>query len=150
MESLIRTAAVYAVLLLLFRVIGRRMLGQLTNFDFVLLLIIGEAVQNALLANDYSMTNALVSVLTILALDIFLSLLKQKSPVIERVTEGLPFVIVDHGKLLEDRLDRARVDSADILEAARMKMGLERIEQIKYAVLEKTGEISIIPMDKAR
>jgi uncharacterized membrane protein YcaP (DUF421 family) len=150
MESLIRTAAVYAVLLLLFRVIGRRMLGQLTNFDFVLLLIIGEAVQNALLANDYSMTNALVSVLTILALDIFLSLLKPKSPVIERVTEGLPFVIVDHGKLLEDRLDRARVDSADILEAARMKMGLERIEQIKYAVLEKTGEISIIPMDKAR
>src|SRR5687768_8812751 len=104
MESLLRAAFVYALMLLLFRVVGRRTLGQLTNFDFVLLLIISECTQNALISTDYSLTNAFISVVTILSLDILLSLLKQKSPLIERVAEGLPYVIVDHGKLIEDRL----------------------------------------------
>jgi len=150
MEPFVRAASIYFVLFLLFRVAGRRTLAQLTNFDFVLLLIIGEAVQNGLLGNDFSLTNAFLTVLTLITLDIVLSLLKQWVPFLEKAMDGMPFVIVDHGKMLKDRMNKSRVDEMDVLEAARGKMGLERMEQIKYAVLEKTGEISIVPADNAR
>jgi uncharacterized membrane protein YcaP (DUF421 family) len=150
MESFMRGASVYFVLLILFRLAGRRTLAQLTNFDFVLLLIIGEAVQNGLLGNDFSLTNAFLTVLTLISLDIVFSLFKQYVPTLEKIADGVPFIIVDHGKMLEDRMNRSRVDAGDVLEAAREKMGLERMDQIKYAVLEKSGEISIIPMDEWR
>ena len=145
METFLRAALVYIALLVVFRLAGRRVLAQLTNFDLILMLIISESVQNGLVGNDFSLTNALILVLTLITMDIVFSLLKLRQPLIEKMVDGLPFVLVDHGKPLEDRLKNSRVDEDDIMEAARNKMGLERMEQIKYAVLEKSGEISIIP-----
>jgi uncharacterized membrane protein YcaP (DUF421 family) len=135
----------YFFLLVLFRIAGRRTLGQMTNFDFVLLLIISEATQNAMIGNDYSMTNGILVILTLVGIDIVLSLLKQRFPMMERHLEGLPLVLVDEGRPLKDLMYRARVDEHDILSSAREKHGLERMEQIKYAVLETNGGISIIP-----
>lgn len=140
-----RSALIYLFLLLVFRIAGKRSLSQTTTFEFVLLLVIGEATQQALLGNDFSITNAFLVIATLIGLDLLLSRIKQVSPRFDDIMESVPLVIVDHGKLLKDRMKKVRVDEEDILEAARSLHGLERLDQIKYAVVEKTGSISIIP-----
>ncbi len=145
MDSILRALTMYVFLLVLFRIAGRRTLAEMTNFDFVLLLIISEATQNAMIGNDYSITNGVLVILTLIGVDIGLSVMKQRYPLMERYMDGMPLVIVDEGRPLKDLMDRARVDEQDILASARDKHGLERMEQIKYAVLERNGGISIIP-----
>jgi uncharacterized membrane protein YcaP (DUF421 family) len=148
MESVVRAIAIYGILLVLFRMIGKRSLGQITTFDFVLLLIISEAIQNGMVGENYSLTNAIVVVLTLVIIDVGLSLLKGRAPGVEKWLEGVPLVIVEHGRPLLDRMKKARVDESDVLSFARRLHGLERMEQIKYAVLERSGDISIIPWDQ--
>ena len=145
MDSILRGAVVYVVLLILFRISGKRSLAQITTFDFVLLLIIAEAIQQAMIDADDSMTNAFLIVVTLLGLDISLSLLKGHSQLLEKLVDDVPLVIVEDGRPLKDRMDKARVDESDILQSARELQGLERMDQIKYAVLERSGGISIVP-----
>lgn len=145
MDAVLRAAAIYVLFLLVFRVSGKRALGQMTTFDFVLLLIVAEASQQALLAQDYSITNAAIIVATLCVLDAALSRWKFRSPRLDRILEGVPVLLVADGRLLTESLDAERVDLDDILTAARAHHGLERLEQIRYAVLERNGGISIIP-----
>jgi uncharacterized membrane protein YcaP (DUF421 family) len=145
MDSVLRAVAIYAILLIIFRLSGKRSLAQITTFDFVLLLVIGEATQQALLGDDFSLINAFMVILTLLGLDIGLSLLKQRSKTLERWMDDTPLVIVEDGRPLKERMDKARIDESDILAAARELQGLERMDQIKYAVLERSGGVSIIP-----
>jgi uncharacterized membrane protein YcaP (DUF421 family) len=144
-ESVLRAAAVYGLLLVLFRITGKRSLGQITTFDFILLLIISEAIQNGMVGTSYSVTNALVLIVTLVVIDIGLNVVKTRLPRVEQWLEGTPLVIVEDGRPLHDRLQSSRVDVSDVLRAARCAHGLERMEQIKYAVLERNGQISIIP-----
>lgn len=148
METVLRGVAIYVILLIVFRIAGRRTLSQATTFDFVLLLIVGETTQQALLGNDYSITNAFLLVITLIGIDIGLSLLKQRSAKLDQLIDGVPLIIVEDGRLLKQRMAKARVDEHDVLTAARETQGLERLEQIKYAVLEANGGISIIPHQK--
>lgn len=150
MDAILRAFAIYAFLLLIFRLAGRRALAQMTNFDLVLMLIVSEATQQALLGNDFSLTNAFLVILTLVGLDIAISLWKQRSPQIEKLIDGVPMVILEDGRLLKDRMNKARVDESDIMTAARELQGLERIDQIKYAVLERSGGISIIPKQNSK
>ncbi len=145
MDAIARGAVVYLVLLVLFRIVGKRTLAETGAFDFVLLLIVAEAVQQALIDGDNSMTNAFLVVLTLLGLNVGFSLIKQRSWLVERLIDDVPIVIIEDGRLLKDRMDKARVDELDVLQAARHQEGLERLDQIKYAVLERSGGISIIP-----
>ena len=145
METVLRAAAVYLVLLLIFRIAGRRTLAQVTTFDFVLLLIISEATQNALVGDDFSVTTAILAILTLVGLDIGSSLLKREFPLFDKIIDGVPTILVENGRVLSDRLYRARLSEGDIMEAARNAQGLERLDQIKYAVLEVNGGITIIP-----
>lgn len=145
MDAVLRGAAVYAFLLLIFRIFGKRSLAQITTFDFVMLLIISETTQQALLGNDFSVTNAFLLISTLFVLDALLSSIKQRSDWFERITESVPLVILRDGRPMEDRMRRSRVDVGDILAAARELQGLERLDQIKYAVLEKGGGITVIP-----
>jgi uncharacterized membrane protein YcaP (DUF421 family) len=145
MEGIARAAAIYGMLLVLFRVTGKRSLAQITTFDFILLLIIGEATQQALLGNDFSVMNATVVIVTLIVLDFGLSLLKQHSRRFDRILEGDPLLLVENGSFLKEHMDKARVDEQDILEAARALRGLERADQIKFAILERNGEITVIP-----
>ncbi|MBD1864727.1 MULTISPECIES: DUF421 domain-containing protein [Trichocoleus] len=145
MNSVLRAVVLYVILMLLFRLSGKRSLAQITTFDFVLVLIVGEATQQALLGEDFSLTNAFLVILTLVGLDTVMSLWKQRSPQVEKWIDGVPVIIVAEGKLLQDRMKQARVDADDILAAARELHGLERMDQIKYAVLERSGGISIIP-----
>jgi uncharacterized membrane protein YcaP (DUF421 family) len=143
-DTVIRAAVVYFVLMLVFRIGGKRSLAQITTFDMVLLLIISEAVQQALLDSDNSMTNAFLLVVTLVGIDIGLSLWKQRSKAIDKLLDDVPLVIVEDGRPLKDRMDRSRVDEDDVLAAAREQRGIERMDQIKYAVLERSGGITVI------
>src|SRR5687767_7074334 len=148
MDAILRGASVYLILLVILRLSGRRTLGETTSFDFVLLLIIAETTQQALLGDDFSVTNALLLITTLVGIDIVISYLKTRFDMVDRIVDGLPMVIVEHGQPLRERLKKSRLDEHDILAAARRLQGLERMEQIKYAVLETDGGISIIPMEK--
>lgn len=145
MDMVLRGLSIYLVLFVLFRLSGRRTLAQITTFDFVLLLIVGEATQQGLLGDDYSVTNALVVITTLLAIDVAVSALQRRSEAFDRIVDDVPLVVVVDGAPLEERLRKARIDHDDVMERARETQGLERMAQIKYAVLERDGTISIIP-----
>ncbi|VVM36216.1 DUF421 domain-containing protein [Pseudomonas fluorescens] len=145
MDSVLRAAAMYVALMLLFKIAGRRSLAELTTFDFILLMMIGEATQQALLGDDFSVTNAILVIVTLIAIDVGLSLLKQRSGWVSRLIDGEPTIIVENGKLLRQRLRHARLVEADIMEAARSSQGIEKLEEIKFAIIERNGKISVIP-----
>ncbi len=145
MEIIIKAVVVYLLLLLVFRISGKRSLAQLTAFDFVLLLIISEVIQQALLVGDNSLTRGMVLVMALVSMDILISLLKRKSHRFEKVMDSVPLILVDRGKPHPERMRKSRVDEDDILNQARVLQGLERMDQVKYAVLERSGGISIIP-----
>lgn len=147
MDPVLRAAAVYLFLLVVFRAFGKRSLAQITTFDFVLLLIIAETTQQALLGEDFSVTNAFILIATLFLLDALLDWIKDRSGWFDRVTEGRPLIVLRDGKPLPERMALSRIDESDILTSARELQGLERLEQIKYAVLEKNGSITIIPKD---
>ncbi len=148
MDTIIRGVTIYAALLVVIRLSGRRTLGEMTSFDFVLLLIVAETTQQALLGDDFSLTNALVLIVTLFGLDIALAFLKQRFPAAERLIDGQPTVLVSRGRPNWRALDRSRVDLNDVLEAARQRHGLERLDQVKFAVLEVGGKISIVPQER--
>ena len=145
MEPILRGLIVYIFLFLVFRIAGNRTLSQATTFDLVLLLIISETTQQAMVDNDHSVTNCFLLVMTLIGTTILLLILKQKFPRLRLWLESAPLVVVDHGKLLHDCMNLMHVDKDDILEAARQTQGLERLDQIKFAVVERNGDISIIP-----
>lgn len=144
METLFRAALVYLFLTLLFRLAGKRTLSQVTPFDLVLLLIISETVQQAMIAEDNSMTNAALLVLTLIGIDIVLSWLKQRWTWLDRVMDDRPLIIVQDGKPIADRMKRERVSEGEVMASARHTQGVRRMEDIAYAVLETDGKISII------
>ncbi|HYF71125.1 MAG TPA: YetF domain-containing protein [Ohtaekwangia sp.] len=145
MNPVLRGLAIYLFLLLLFRIMGKRSLSEATTFDFVLLLIISEVTQQALLGHDYSITGAFILIITLISIDLIFSLIKENSSFFGKVTEGIPLIIVDEGKPLFKRMKKCKVDEADILEAARLNFGLQKMKDIKYAILEKNGTITIVP-----
>ena len=146
MNPVLRGVVIYLVVLVVFRIMGKRSLSEATTFDFVLLLIISEVTQQALVGKDYSLSGSIILVVTLVTVDLILNLIKDKSKAFGKLTEGTSLLIVDEGKLLKDRMKKCKVEEEDILEAARMQFGLEKLEHIKYAILEKDGKISIIPV----
>jgi uncharacterized membrane protein YcaP (DUF421 family) len=147
MDSVLRAAAMYVALMVLFKIAGRRSLAELTTFDLVLLMMISEATQQALLGDDFSITNGILVIVTLIAIDVGLSLLKQRSIWASRLIDGEPTIIVENGKLLRERLRHARLVEADIMEAARSSQGIEKLEEIKFAIIERNGKISVIPRE---
>jgi uncharacterized membrane protein YcaP (DUF421 family) len=150
MDTVLRSLAVYLFVLVVFRISGKRTLSQITTFDFILLLIISEATQQGLLGNDYSIINAWVVIASLIVLDVVFSWMEGRWPGFGRVVGSLPIVLVEHGRLLEDRAKREGVTLSEILAEGREKHGLERLEQFKYAILERHGGISVIPTEDAR
>jgi uncharacterized membrane protein YcaP (DUF421 family) len=148
MPAVLRPLLIYFGLLVLVRITGKRSLGEVTTFDFILLLIIAETVQSALLAHDMSMTGAAVALITLLLLDVALSALKHRWRWLDRLMEDEPVVLYADGKLMRERMDKERIDVGDILEAARRMHGLEHLDEIRSAVLERRGTISVIPLSR--
>jgi uncharacterized membrane protein YcaP (DUF421 family) len=145
MDLVVRALAVYLFLLLIFRISGKRSLRSATTFDFVLLLIVAETTQQALVGDDSSVTGAFVLIVVLVGTDIALSLLKRWLPRVDKLLEGQPLVVLRNGTPLKARMHVERIDEDDILSAAREGQGLDSLEDIKRAVLEKNGAISIVP-----
>ncbi|RYY30840.1 MAG: DUF421 domain-containing protein [Chitinophagaceae bacterium] len=145
MNPVIRGVIIYLFLMLMFRLSGKRTLAQTTPFELVLLLIISEVTQQALLGEDFSITAAIILITTLIATDLIFSVIKKRSKKFEKITEGVPLVIFSDGIMHEQKSRRSRVDEEDVLEAARNMHGLTRLDQIQYAVLEIDGSISIVP-----
>ena len=148
MNPVIRGLAVYLFVYIIFRISGKRTLAEITTFDFVLLLIISETTTDALIGEDYSLLACFIMVCTLIATDFLFSNLKYNSKGFEHIADGIPLIIVDRGKTLKRRMQKSKVDEDDVMEAARQLHGLERMDQVKYAVLERDGSISIIPEGK--
>jgi uncharacterized membrane protein YcaP (DUF421 family) len=145
MDEVLRAIGIYLILMVIFRLMGKRSLAETTPFDLVLLLIFSEALQSALVDEDDSVTAAITVILTLLVVNLGFTLLRQKSTQAERLIEGVPIVILENGVPIEDRMRRARVDEGDILAAARETQGIDQIADIRLAVLERSGTISIMP-----
>lgn len=148
MDAVIRGISIYVVLLAVTRFSGRRTLAQTTPFDFVLLLIVAETTQQALLGDDFSITNAVIIIVTLFSFDIVLSYVKQWSKGAALLLDGSPTVLISKGKLNTEAIEGARVNIDDILESAREKHGLKSLDEIDAAVLEISGSISIVPKAK--
>jgi len=147
MDRIVRAAAVYVFLWLVFRLLGRRALSQVSTFDFILFLIISETLQQAMVGDDHSLTGSVLMIVTFVVIDVALSFVKRAHPLADKLLDGLPCVLVEDGVVLPERLRKTRMTKGDILVAARQSQGLVRIEQIKYAILEQSGSISIIPFE---
>lgn len=145
METVLRGAVVYLVLLVVTRLAGRRSLAQSSAFDLVLLLVLSETVQQALLNADASMTAAGLLVLTLVTLDVALAWAKTHWHAVGDLLDGRPTVLVIQGQPQWDALRRARITLPDVMQSARQSHGLGRFAQIEAAVLEVDGTISIIP-----
>ena len=107
MDAVLRALAIYFFLLILFRITGKRSVAQITVFDFVVILIVAEATQQAMLGDDFSVTNAFIVVGTLIAIDLGLSLIASRSDAVAKLTEGVPLVLVEDGKVHEDGCERA-------------------------------------------
>jgi uncharacterized membrane protein YcaP (DUF421 family) len=147
MDTVIRGLCVYLFLLLILRISGKRSLSSMTPFDFVLILILSETVQQAMIDNDSSMTNAVLLVVTLIGFDILLSILKMKIPALGRAIDSTAVVIMKQGEIERSSLKAERLDEDDILAAARAQEGISRLDQIDYAIVEQDGSITIVPKD---
>ncbi len=149
MDVVVRAVVVYLFLVFILGVAGKRTLHDVTTFDIVLLLVISEATQQALLGEDFSVTAAVLVIATLVALEVIMSFAGNRWRIVDHVLDSRPEVIVEEGQVLKDRLKRHRMEEADILEAAREMQGLQRLSDVKFAVLERSGAITIVPKEGA-
>ncbi|HEF0024107.1 TPA: DUF421 domain-containing protein [Citrobacter amalonaticus] len=145
MEMVLRALAIYLILLVVFKIAGRRALLQMTSFDLILLLIISEATQQALLGNDFSVTGAMLTIVTLVTIDILFGFIKKQMYGAESALDGSPVILLEHGEPLMEKMKMVDVSLDDILVAARQSQGITEPGRIKYAILERNGHISIIP-----
>lgn len=145
MDAVIRGIAIYFTLLIIIRLSGRRTLAQMTPFDLVIVLVISETTQQAMLGDDYSITNSVLLILTLFTTDIALSYLKRWSRRTAKLIDGVPTILVTNGIYDEANLKGSRLQREDVMEAARTQQGIESVKDIRFAILEVSGNISIIP-----
>jgi uncharacterized membrane protein YcaP (DUF421 family) len=142
-EFILRAIVVYVLVLAMVRMAGKRTMGQFTPFDMLLIVLLGNAVQNALLGKDTSLGGGLLLAATLIALNYAVGWLSARSPRAERVIEGEPVVLARHGQLLRDVLRRELVSKADFAQAMR-EAGCAELEDVEVALLETNGHIAII------
>lgn len=139
------TTAIYLLLLLIFRITGHRTLAETSSFDLVLLLIIGETTQQAMVGDDDTVLGAAVAILSLVSLDMAITYGKRAFPALARVLEGDPILLIKDGKLRPLALKANGLSTEDIEEAARLSHGIVEMDDILQATLEKDGQISIVP-----
>ena len=145
-ELVIRSAAVYIALLAVLRLFGKREVGQFTLFDLVLILLVANAVQPAMTGPDSSLAGGLIIIVTLVALDRGIALARTRVPVIGRLLESSPTVIARNGRWRLEAMDREDVTVEDA-EMALREHGIESIKEVRLAVLEADGSISVVPTD---
>jgi uncharacterized membrane protein YcaP (DUF421 family) len=148
MSIVIRAAVAYFVLLFSVRLIGRRTTSQMAPFDLILLFLFAGTTITAVLGNDHSMVAAISAIFSIGLMHVLVSDLKRRSPWFGRLVDGTPVIVYERGRWHEDRMRALRMLEQDVMTAVRMQ-GLMRLEQVRYAVVERDGKVSIVPEEKS-
>jgi uncharacterized membrane protein YcaP (DUF421 family) len=144
MDIVLRAIVLYAFVVFLMRVIGRRELSSLSAVDLVLLIVLGDAIQQGLTQDDYSVTGAVIAVSTIAAVQVGISQLSYRSRRARRVLEGEPVVIIQDGKLIERNLKRERLTEGEVAEEMRAQQ-IASVKDVDWGILESNGTMSFIP-----
>jgi len=147
MDLALRSIVVFFFVFMLTRVIGRRELSSLEPFDLILLIVLGDAVQQSLTQDDYSVTGAFIVISTIAVLQVGVSYLNFRVPRLRPLLDGEPIVVVQDGKVIEGNAKRERLTLEDIAEAARLQQ-IASLEDVQWAVLETSGELTFIEKQK--
>jgi uncharacterized membrane protein YcaP (DUF421 family) len=149
LEVALRTAIVYLFLVVMLRLAGRREVGQMSILDLVVILIIANAVQNAMIGENTTLAGGLVSAATLILLDRLLNIVLHRYGTLSRIFEGEPILLISGGRILPSALGRASIDRAE-LDAALRAHGVATVHDVSLAILETDGSISVIPRDAAR
>jgi uncharacterized membrane protein YcaP (DUF421 family) len=144
LQIVIRTMAVYLVILGGLRLSGKREIGQMTVFDLVVLLLISNAVQNAMVGPDTSLTGGILAAVVLLVINIIIARLRLISPRMRRLVEGTPTLLILHGEVINEHMRREGVDAESLMAALR-EHGVEKISEVEMGVLEIDGSISVVP-----
>ena len=142
---IIRTTAVYLVILIGLRLAGKREIGQMTVFDLVVLLLIANAVQNAMVGPDTSLIGGVLAAIVLLAVNALVARLRLRSPRLRHLVEGTPTLLVLHGEVIPEHMQREGIDEESLLTALR-EHGVAEISEVEMAVLEIDGSISVVPI----
>jgi uncharacterized membrane protein YcaP (DUF421 family) len=143
LEKVVRSVVVYAFLLTAFRLVGKRQLGQMTPFDLVVLLVISNVVQNALIGNDNSLGGGLLGATTLLVTNALVAWVTFRFKRIRRVVEHTPTILVHHGRILWANLERERLSLSEF-HAALRRDGIVTVRGLRYVLLEQDGHLSVI------
>lgn len=143
MEIVLRATAMFAVVYLLVRLLGKRELGQMTPFEFIVMVVVGDLIQQGVTQNDFSLTGATLAISTFAFWGVVLSWMSYLSPTAERLLEGEPRVIIRHGELLHKSTRRDRLTRTEIESEMRLA-GIASMADVAWAVLEPNGKISFI------
>jgi uncharacterized membrane protein YcaP (DUF421 family) len=145
-EIILRTAVVYVVVLFLLRAAGKRELGQMSPVDLVVILVIANAVQNAMTGGDNSLIGGIIAATTLVAVNTAFARVGHRVPYLQHLFESQPTPLVLRGKLIKRNLERENVEEDELMMAVR-EHGLESLAGVESAYLERDGSISIIPKD---
>ena len=143
MDLVIRAVVIFAVIWLVTRAVGRRELSTMEPFDLILLVVIGDLVQQGVTQSDYSLTGAVVVIVTIALLTVAMSYLSFKVPRLRPVLEGEPLVLIEAGRIIERNLRRERLTVEELRAEARMN-DIDDLALVRFAVLETNGKISFV------
>jgi uncharacterized membrane protein YcaP (DUF421 family) len=144
MDLVIRATVVFFFIFMVTRIVGRRQLSSLEPFDLIMLVVIGDLVQQAITQSDNSVTGSLIVIATVALLSVFVAWVAFRFKRARLVTDGEPIIIVQDGKPIERNLRRERLTVEEVEEAARTQQ-IDSIEKIRWAILETDGQISCIP-----
>jgi uncharacterized membrane protein YcaP (DUF421 family) len=143
MDIVLRATVIFVFVLVLMRMLGRRELSSLEPFDLIILVVIGDLVQQGVTQNDWSVTGALLAVGTIGVLTVVVSWLSWRFPILRPALEGRPVVLLEDGKPIEGNLSRERITVEELAAQARSQQ-IDSLDKIKWAVLETNGRVSFI------
>jgi uncharacterized membrane protein YcaP (DUF421 family) len=141
-----RTLIVYVALLVGLRLTGKRQLGQMTPFDLVLILLIANAVQNAMVGPDTSVWGGLIAALVLIVANYGVVQARERIPLLRRAVEGTPTLLINDGQFVQEHLRREGLDEDEVMMALR-EHGVSQVKDVKMAILEVDGSISIVPAD---
>ena len=148
-EIILRTAVVYVVVLVLLRAAGKRELGQMSPVDLVVILVISNAVQNAMTGGDNSLIGGIIAATTLVAMNLVFARIGHRIPLIQHLFEGEPTLLMKDGKVIDKAMRDENVDPDEIKMAAR-EHGIDDLAEVSAAYLERDGSISIIPKGARR
>ena len=149
MEIVVRAAAIFLFLWLLTRAIGKKELSEMSAFELVLIVTIGDLVQQGVTQEDMSVTGAMLAVGTIALLVVAMSYVGYRWPRTKRVLEGVPVIVVDDGRIVDDVIETERLTDEEVVSAAR-EQGIEDLRHVRYGVLEPDGTFSFVRVDPSQ